>query len=168
MQPETIRLRPAEPADLPAIHAIYTPEVLEGTATFELEPPDEAELGTRLAKIRALGLPWLVAELEGRVAGYAYAAPHRDRPAYRFTMEDSVYIARDARGRGAGRALLAAVLEESRRAGIRQMVAVIGDSANTGSIALHAACGFAYTGVLRDVGYKFGRWIDTVLMQRAL
>ncbi|MEK0082221.1 N-acetyltransferase family protein [Benzoatithermus flavus] len=167
MRPE-IRLRPAEPADLPAIHAIYAPEVLEGTATFELEPPDVEELGRRLAKVRALGLPWLVAELEGKVAGYAYAAPHRDRPAYRFTMEDSVYIARPARGRGIGRALLAAVVEESRRAGIRQMVAVIGDSANAGSIALHAACGFVHAGTLRAVGYKFGRWIDTILMQRAL
>lgn len=167
MRPE-IRLRPAEPADLPAIRAIYTPEVLEGTATFELEPPDVEELGRRLAKVRALGLPWLVAELEGEVAGYAYATPYRDRPAYRFTTEDSVYIARPARGRGVGRALLAAVLEETRRAGIRQMVAVIGDSANAGSIALHAACGFVHAGILRDVGCKFGRWIDTVLMQRAL
>lgn len=167
MRPE-IRLRPAGPADLPTIHAIYAPEVLEGTASFEIEPPDAAELGQRLAKVQGLGLPWLVAELDGTIAGYAYATPYRDRPAYRFTVEGSVYVARHARGRGVGRALLEAVIEDARRAGIRQMVAVIGDSANAGSIALHAACGFAHAGVLRDVGYKFGRWIDTVLMQRAL
>jgi phosphinothricin acetyltransferase len=163
-----VRLRPAETGDLAAIAAIYAPEVLEGTATFELEPPDAAELGLRLAKVRALGLPWLVAEEGGRIAGYAYAGMHRDRPAYRFTVEDSVYLAPWARGRGIGRLLLEAVLAASRDAGMRQMVAVIGDSANLGSIHLHRACGFADVGTLRDVGFKFGRWLDTVLMQRAL
>lgn len=162
------RLRPAEPADLPAIQAIYAAEVREGAATFELEPPDMAELGLRLAKVQALGLPWLVAELDGRVAGYAYAAMYRDRPAYRFTVEDSVYVARWARGSGLGRQLLAAVLTGSSAAGMRQMVAVIGDSANQGSIRLHRACGFEDIGTLRDVGFKFDRWLDTVLMQRSL
>jgi L-amino acid N-acyltransferase YncA len=166
--PTDVRLRPAEAGDLAAIAAIYTPEVLEGTATFELEPPDAAELGVRLAKVRALGLPWLVAEAGGRIAGYAYAAMHRDRPAYRFTVEDSVYLAPWARGRGIGRPLLEAVVAASREAGMRQMVAVIGDSANLGSIGLHRACGFLDVGTLRDVGFKFGRWLDTVLMQRPL
>jgi L-amino acid N-acyltransferase YncA len=166
--PTDVRLRPAEAGDLAAIAAIYTPEVLEGTATFELEPPDAAELGVRLAKVRALGLPWLVAEAGGRIAGYAYAAMHRDRPAYRFTVEDSVYLPPWARGRGIGRQLLEVVVAASREAGMRQMVAVIGDSANLGSIGLHRACGFLDVGTLRDVGFKFGRWLDTVLMQRPL
>jgi L-amino acid N-acyltransferase YncA len=166
--PTNVRLRPAETGDLAALAAIYTPEVLEGTATFELEPPDAAELGARLAKVRELGLPWLVAEEGGRIAGYAYAGMHRDRPAYRFTVEDSVYLAPWARGRGIGRQLLEAVVAGSRDAGMRQMVAVIGDSANLGSIGLHRACGFLDVGTLRDVGFKFGRWLDTVLMQRRL
>lgn len=166
--PPILQVRPARAADLPTIQAIYAPEVLEGTATFELEPPDTAEIGARLAKVEAQRLPWLVAELNGAVAGYAYAAPYRDRPAYRFTVEDSVYVAGSARGHGLGRALLAAVLDGARAAGMRQMVAVIGDTANEGSIRLHQACGFAHAGTLRDVGFKFGRWLDTVLMQRPL
>jgi phosphinothricin acetyltransferase len=164
----SLHLRPATAADLPAIRAIYAPEVLEGTATFELEPPDVAEIGARLAKVERQRLPWLVAELSGTVAGYAYAAPYRDRPAYRFTVEDSVYIARSARGHGLGRALLEAVLDGAHAAGMRQMVAVIGDTANAGSIRLHQACGFSHVGTLRGVGFKFGRWLDTVLMQRSL
>jgi L-amino acid N-acyltransferase YncA len=166
--PDVPRLRPASQGDLAAIAAIYEPEVRHGTATFELEPPDAAELGRRLAKVRAAGLPWLVAELDGRVGGYAYAAPYRDRPAYRFTVEDSVYLAAEARGRGLGQRLLGAVIEASRDAGMRQMVAVIGDSANVASVRLHRNCGFADVGTLRDVGFKLGRWLDTVLMQRSL
>ena len=166
--PPILQVRPARAADLPTIQAIYAPEVLEGTATFELEPPDAAEIGTRLAKVEAQRLPWLVAELNGAVAGYAYATRYRDRPAYRFTVEDTVYVARSARGHGLGRALLAALLDGARAAGMRQMVAVIGDTANEGSIRLHQACGFAHAGTLRDVGFKFGRWLDTVLMQRPL
>jgi L-amino acid N-acyltransferase YncA len=166
--PDAPRLRPASPGDLAAMAAIYEPEVRRGTATFELESPEAAEFGGRLAKLRAAGLPWLVAELDGRVGGYAYAAPYRDRPAYRFTVEDSVYLAPDARGRGVGRRLLAAVIEAARDAGMRQMVAVIGDSANVASVRLHRGCGFADVGTLRDVGFKFGRWLDTVLMQRTL
>ena len=162
------RLRPAALADLAAIQAIYAVEVDEGAATFELAPPDAAELGQRLAKVQALGLPWLVAERDGRVAGYAYASMYRDRPAYRFTVEDSVYVARWARGQGVGRQLLAAVLADASAAGMRQMVAVIGDSANLGSIRLHRACGFEDIGTLRGVGFKFDLWLDTVLMQRSL
>jgi phosphinothricin acetyltransferase len=161
-------VRPAAPADLRAIRAIYEPEVLAGTATFEIEPPSVEELAARLAKVEAAGLPWLVAEAEGQVAGYAYAAMYRDRPAYRFTVEDSVYVAEAARGRGLGRALLLALIAGARAAGMRQMVAVIGDSANSGSVRLHRACGFRDVGTLVEVGHKFGRWLDTVLMQRAL
>jgi phosphinothricin acetyltransferase len=155
-------------ADLGAIRAIYEPEVLAGTATFEIEPPSLEELAARLAKVEAAGLPWLVAEDDGRVAGYAYAAMYRDRPAYRFTVEDSVYVAEAARGHGLGRALLLALIAGARAAGMRQMVAVIGDSANLGSIRLHRACGFRDVGALLGVGHKFGRWLDTVLMQRSL
>ncbi len=166
--PSAIRLRSAAPADLPAIHAIYAPEVLRGTATFELDPPDLAELGQRLAKVQSAGLPWLEAELDGATAGYAYAAAYHNRPAYRFTVEDSVYVAEAWRGRGVGRALLDELIASARKAGRRQMVAVIGDSANEGSIRLHRACGFCDVGTLRHVGFKFDRWLDTVLMQRSL
>lgn len=161
-------LRPAEERDLAGIRAIYLPEVLHGSASFETEPPDEAELARRLAKVRGQGLPWLVAAIDGQVAGYAYAGPYRERPAYRFTVEDSVYIADWARGRSLGRILLTAVVAAAGRAGCRQMVAIIGDSANAGSIRLHEACGFAHVGTLKAVGLKHGRWLDTVIMQRAL
>jgi phosphinothricin acetyltransferase len=161
-------IRPATDADLGAMLAIYGAEVRHGTATFEIDPPDAAEFGRRLDRVRGLGLPWLVADGEGGVAAYARAAPYRDRPAYRFTVEDAVYVAPLARRRGVGRALLGAVVAASREAGIRQMVAVVGDSANQGSIRLHEACGFARVGTLRRVGFKFGRWVDTVILQRAL
>lgn len=164
----TLHLRPALPADLPAIGAIYEPEVRASTATFELEPPSLDELAARVAAVQGSGLPWLVAETDGRVAGYAYAAPYRDRPAYRFTVEDSVYVAAWARGRGVGSALLEAVVAATAAVGMRQIVAVIGDSANQGSIRLHRACGFVDAGTLREVGFKLDRWIDTVLMQRSL
>jgi phosphinothricin acetyltransferase len=163
--PEVPRLRPALPGDLAAI---YEPEVRHGTATFELDPPDAGELGRRLAKVQAAGLPWLVAELDGRVGGYACAAPYRDRPACRSTVKDSVYLATNARGHGVSRWLLGAVIEAAREAGMRQMVAVTGDSANAASVRLHRACGFAEVGTPRDVGFKFGRWLGTVLMQRSL
>lgn len=162
------RIRPAGSADLEAIAAIYEPEVRHGTATFEVEPPGPAELGLRLKHLEAVGLPWLVAEGAGAVVAYAYAAPHRDRPAYRFTVEDSVYVAPSARGQGVGRALLDAVVAAAAARGMRQMVAVIGDSANLGSIQLHRACGFTLVGTFRDVGRKFDRWLDVVLMQRGL
>lgn len=165
---QPIRIRPAATADLAAMAAVYEPEVRHGTGTFELAPPDPSEFGQRMARVQAVGLPWLAAEVDGAVAAYAYAAPYHRRPAYRFTVEDSVYVDPAVRGRGVGRELLRAVIAAAATAGMRQMVAVIGDSANIGSIRLHETCGFSLTGTLRGVGFKFDRWLDTVLMQRAL
>ena len=166
--PAHFDLRPAMPADLPQVLAIYAAEVRHGTASFELEPPDLVELTRRHGRVAQLSLPWLVADSPDGIGGFAYATSYRDRPAYRFTVEDSVYVADWARGRGLGRALLEAVIAAARASGARQMVAVIGDSANHPSIGLHRACGFAEVGVLRNVGRKFDRWLDTVLMQRGL
>ena len=163
-----LAIRPAAPHDVPRIAAIYAHHVRTGLASFEIEPPDEAEIARRLAEVRAQGLPYLVAEADGRVVGYAYAVPHRTRPAYRYTLEDSVYVDRDCAGRGIGRRLLERLVSEAAARGYRQMIAVIGDSANRPSIALHEACGFARVGLLPAVGLKFGRWVDSVLMQRAL
>jgi phosphinothricin acetyltransferase len=163
-----ISIRSAEPRDLPAITAIYAEAVRHGTASFELEPPDEAEMAKRYDALRASGHPYLVAELAGRIVGYAYAGPYRARPAYRFTVEDSIYLAPDIQRRGIGRALLDRLIVESEARGYRQMIAVIGDSAQTPSIALHAAAGFRMVGTFEAVGFKFGRWLDSVLMQRAL
>jgi phosphinothricin acetyltransferase len=165
---DSIVLRAAEPGDAARIAAIYAHHVLTGLASFEVEPPDEAEIGRRLADVRARGLPYLVAKAGGRVVGYAYASPYRARPAYRYTLEDSVYVDRDCGGRGVGRRLLERLVAECAACGCRQLVAVIGDSANRPSIALHEACGFARVGLLPAVGYKFGRWVDSVLMQRGL
>jgi phosphinothricin acetyltransferase len=164
----SLGLRPAAARDVAAIAAIYAHHVLNGLASFEVEPPDETEIGRRLAEVRAHGLPYLVAEADRRVVGYAYAAPYRARPAYRYTVEDSVYVAQDCGGRGIGRRLLERLVSDTAATGARQMIAVIGDSANRASIALHEACGFARVGLLPAVGYKFGRWVDSVLMQRAL
>ena len=125
-------------------------------------------MGRRRAHVLALGQPYLVAEIDGRIAGYAYAALYRERPAYRYTLEDSIYIDREMVGRGAGRALLDALITDCARAGYRQLVAIIGDSANQASIRVHAACGFKYAGLLPSVGFKFGRWVDSVFMQREL
>ncbi len=161
-------IRAALEADLEGVRAIYAPEVLEGTASFELEPPDLAELGARWRAIRAVGLPYVVAELEGQIAGYAYAGPYRTRAGYRHTCEDSVYIARFARRRGLARALLDRVIADATASGRRQMVAIIGDSAHLASIRLHERAGFRLVGVLQNVGCKFGRWLDTVVMQRPL
>ena len=161
-------IRPATPADIPAIAAIYDEAVRTGTASFELTPPGVGEMARRHAALVEGGYPYLVLEEEGAILGYAYAGAFRPRIAYRHTVENSIYVAPAAQGRGIGRALLEALVEECAARGFRQMVAVIGDSANTGSIALHAACGFAHIGVLAATGLKFGRWIDTVLMQRAL
>jgi L-amino acid N-acyltransferase YncA len=162
------RLRQAAPADADAIASIYREAVLHGTATFELEPPEAAEMSRRMADLAAGGFPWLVAECDGRLVGYAYAALYRERPAYRWTVEDSIYIAGDMHGRGIGRALLDALVRESEERGYRQMIAVIGDAASAGSIALHRACGFRHVGVFEAVGRKHGKWLDTVLMQRGL
>ena len=161
-------VRPCTPEDLPEVREIYALEVREGTASFELEPPSLAEMRARFAAIEAAGLPYLVAELEGRIAGYAYASPYRPRPAYRHTVEDSVYVARFARRQSVGRALLHAVIESATARGKRQMVAIIGDSAHVASINLHARAGFRLVGTLQNVGWKFGRWLDTVIMQRDL
>lgn len=161
-------IRPATPADIPAITAIYADAVTGGTASFELTPPDEAEMARRMGDLLDRGFPYLAAELGGQLAGYAYAGLYRTRPAYRFTVEDSVYIAPAQQGRGVGRALLTALITESEARGFRQMIAVIGDSEQAASIALHAATGFYVVGTFRHVGFKFGRWLDTVLMQRPL
>ena len=164
-----MRIRPSTPADVPALRAIYAHHVTHGTGTFELEPPDEAEIARRRGAVVEQGLPWLVATADdGAALGYAYAAPFRPRRAYRFCLEDSIYLDPAAQRRGVGRALLAELLARSEAAGARQMLAVIGDAANAGSIGLHAALGFDHTGVLRAAGWKFGRWLDVVLMQRAL
>ena len=165
---ERLQLRPSTDDDLPAITAVYAHHVLHGTGTFELEPPDEAEMARRRADVRAKGLPWLVAERGGQVLGYAYANHFRPRPAYRFCLEDSIYLAPGAAGQGLGTLLLAELVTRCEAAGARQMLAVIGDSANAGSIGVHAALGFSHCGVLRASGWKFGRWLDVVLMQRAL
>jgi len=163
-----IIVRDAAEADLPAVQAIYARHVLHGLASFEEVPPETAELAARRAAVLAQGLPYLAAEIEGRLVGYAYAGAYRPRPAYRHTIEDSVYVADGQAGRGIGRALLAGLIERCEAGPWRQMVAVIGDSSNTASIALHEALGFSRVGTFRSIGFKFGRWVDTVLMQRAL
>jgi L-amino acid N-acyltransferase YncA len=163
-------LRPAVESDLGAIHAIYTHHVKTGLASFEEVPPDLVEMTRRWQAIRQAGLPYIVAESTSvaGIAGYAYAGPYRPRSAYRFTVEDSIYLAPEALGRGIGRALLTRLIEESTTLGMRQMIAVIGDSANLASVGLHRALGFEMTGTFRAIGFKFGRWVDSVLMQRAL
>jgi phosphinothricin acetyltransferase len=161
-------IRDTADADLPAIQAIYAHEVLHGLATFEEMPPTADELLRRRAGILELGLPYLTAELDGRVVGYSYATTFRPRPAYRHTVEDSVYVAEGMQGNGIGTALLGALIERCETGPWRQMIAVIGDSDNAGSIALHQRLGFRHTGTLDATGFKFGRWVDTVLMQRAL
>jgi len=161
-------IRPSLAQDIPDITAIYTVHVLEGTASFELIPPSEAEMAQRREAVLAAGLPHFVAELDGRVVGYAYAGPYRPRPAYAHTVENSVYVADSVHRRGVGRALMSAVIEACEAAGKRQMIAVIGDSANQASIQLHGALGFEHIGTLQHVGFKHGRWIDSVLMQRPL
>jgi L-amino acid N-acyltransferase YncA len=165
----TVAIRPARSSDIPAITRIYAHAVEHGTASFELTPPDEAEMARRMSDLTGKGYPYLAAEIGGALAGYAYAGPYRARPAYRLTVEDSVYIAPDAHRRGVGRTLLAALIEASAAGGFRQMIAVIGDSPKqAASIGLHEALGFAHVGILQDVGFKHGRWLDSVLMQRAL
>ncbi len=163
-----IAVRDSTESDLPAIAAIYAHAVLHGSASFEIEPPGEAEMARRRADVLGHGLPHLVATRDGAVVGYAYAGLYRPRPAYRHTVEDSIYVAPHAQRCGVGRALLPALIGRCAAAGRRQMIAVIGDSANAGSIALHRAFGFRDAGVLEAVGFKFGRWLDSVLMQRAL
>ena len=163
-----ITIRDARESDLPAVQAIYAHHVHHGLASFEYDPPDLGEMTARWRGVVAKGLPYRVLEAEGKIVGFAYAAPYRARIAYRFTVEDSVYVAPEAAGRGFGRRLLADIVEGSAKAGMRQMIAVIGDSANAPSIALHRALGFREVGTLGAVGFKKGHWIDSVLMQRAL
>ena len=164
----SLLVRPSADADIPALAAIYAHAVIHGTASFELEPPSEAEMARRRAALLAGGYPYLVAEVGGGVAGYAYAGAYRTRPAYQTTVEDSIYVAPSRQGLGVGSALLRALIESCKAGGFRQMVAVIGDSASIGSRKLHAAHGFRLVGILQAVGCKHGRWLDSVLMQRAL
>jgi L-amino acid N-acyltransferase YncA len=161
-------IRPSRDEDLSAIAAIYAHHVLNGLASFEEVPPEIEEVARRRGDIVARGLPYLVAEADGKVLGYCYAGPFRPRVAYRYTLEDSIYIDPAAVGRGLGRVLLTAVLSRSEELGYRQMVAVIGGRQTVASIRLHAALGFTEVGVLTGVGFKFGRWVDSVLMQRPL
>jgi L-amino acid N-acyltransferase YncA len=167
MQPD-IHLRNSAENDVSSLTGIYAHHVLHGTGSFEVEPPDMQEMARRREDIVSRGLPYLVAEQNDIVVGYAYAAPYRTRVAYRFTLEDSVYIHPEYMGRGIGFALLVRLISASRDWGGRQLIAVIGDSANTGSIRVHEKVGFQHSGVLRNVGYKFDRWIDTVFMQLPL
>jgi len=163
-----ILIRPAAAADIGAIARIYAHAVRFGTASFEVEPPDAAEMARRRRALVEAGYPYLVAAIDGAVLGYAYAGAYRARPAYRWSVENSIYVAPDAQRRGVGRALIDALIAETERRGFRQMIAVIGDAAQTPSIALHRAAGFRLIGVLEAVGFKHDRWLDTVLMQRAL
>nr|PZN72664.1 MAG: GNAT family N-acetyltransferase [Pseudomonadota bacterium] len=161
-------IRDAAPEDMAQVAAIYGHHVLHGLATFEEVPPDEAEMRSRFEAVRKAGLPYLVYEEDGQIVGYAYAGPYRTRSAYRFTIENSVYVRDGYAGRGIGRALLTELIERCTAGPWKQMVAVIGDSENHASIGLHRALGFRMVGTLEKVGYKFNRWVDTVLMQRAL
>ena len=161
-------IRLSNDADLAAITAIYAHNVLHGTGTFELDPPSQADMTTRRADVLGKGLPWLVAERDDQVLGYAYANHFRPRPAYRFCLEDSIYLHPEAQGQGVGSLLLAELIGRCEAAGARQMLAVIGDSQNLGSVGVHRRLGFEHTGLLKSSGWKFGRWLDVVLMQRAL
>ena len=168
MSAPALLIRPSTPADLPAITAIYAWNVLNGTGTFELDPPDENEMARRRDDVLSKGLPWLVVQRDGVVLGYAYANHFRPRKAYRFCLEDSVYLAAEAKGQGLGRLLLAELLARCEAAGARQMLAVIGDSANLGSIGVHRTLGFEHVGVMKAAGWKFDQWRDVVIMQKAL
>ncbi len=161
-------IRPSTDSDIAAITAIYQHHVLHGTGTFEIDPPSETDMASRRADVLARGLPWLVAEKDGKVLGFAYANWFKPRPAYRFSAEDSIYMAEEARGMGLGKKLLTALAVQAEAAGVRKLLAVIGDSANAGSIGVHRALGFTEVGVMRSVGWKFGAWRDIVLMEKTL
>ncbi|MDP2355225.1 MAG: N-acetyltransferase family protein [Beijerinckiaceae bacterium] len=163
-----MHIRDAAPDDLPAIQRIYAHHVLHGVGSFEETPPSLETMLARFNLVKSRGLPWLVAQVNGDIAGYSYADLHRERSAYRFTLEDAVYIAPGHARGGLGRALLHEILARSRTGGYRQMIAVIGDSQNHGSIGLHTALGFRPIGTLHSVGFKFGRWLDSVIMQKDL
>jgi phosphinothricin acetyltransferase len=161
-------LRPSTEADIPVITAIYAAAVAHGTGTFELDAPNEDEMAQRRSAVLGAGWPWLVADRDGEVIGYAYAQAFRPRRAYRFCLEDSIYLAENARGQGVGTLLLAELISRCEVLGARQMLAVIGDSGNEGSIGVHRALGFEHCGMLKNAGWKFDRWLDVVLMQREL
>ena len=168
MRPSDLTIRPTSPDDLDAIGEIYAHHVKTGVATFELAPPDQSEWRSRLQTVTASGLPFLTAWLDGEVAGYAYCSPWKTRPAYRHTVEDSIYVAPHAVGRGVGGQLLDTLLAECGRAGIREVIAVIVDADAVASVALHRNRGFVEAGRLNSVGFKHGRWLDTLLLQRSL
>ena len=161
-------IRPSNDQDVPAITAIYAHHVLHGTGTFETTPPNETDMLARRADVLAKGLPYLVAEANGQVLGFAYCQWFKPRPAYRFSAEDSIYLHPDAAGKGLGRELLTALAAHAEAAGVRKLIAVIGDSGNAGSIGVHRALGFSQVGIFKDVGWKFGRWLDIVLMDKSL
>ena len=161
-------IRTSTDADISAITAIYAHHVLHGTGTFEIDPPGSADMSTRRADVLGKNLPWLVAEAQGQVIGFAYANWFKPRPSYRFSAEDSVYLADGTHGKGLGRALLAELAAQCEARGVRKLIAVIGDSANAGSIGVHRSVGFEPVGVLRACGWKFGRWLDVVLMEKTL
>jgi len=162
-------IRPSQEQDIAAVQAIYAHHVLHGTGTFETEPPTEADMAQRRRDVLARDLPWLVAEGDdGRVLGYAYCNWFKPRAAYRFSAEDSIYLHPEAQGQGLGRALLSELERQAQARGVRKLIAVIGDSNNAGSVGVHRACGFTQVGVLRSCGWKFGRWLDVVLMERPL
>ena len=164
----TTTVRASQEADITAITAIYAHHVLHGTGTFEIDPPGSTDMAVRRADVLGKGLPYLVAEQAGQVVGFAYCNWFKPRPAYRFSAEDSIYVADSARGQGVGRQLLHALACQAEAAGVRKLLAVIGDSANTGSIGLHRALGFTEVGVMRSVGWKHGAWRDIVLMEKTL
>jgi L-amino acid N-acyltransferase YncA len=162
------KIRPSTDADIDAITAIYAHHVLHGTGTFEITPPDARDMVARRADVLSKGLPYLVLEVDGDVLGFAYCNWFKPRPAYRFSAEDSIYLAPSASGKGWGKLLLIELMAQAERAGIRKLIAVIGDSANVGSIGVHKACGFKPVGILSACGWKFDRWLDVVMMERAL
>jgi L-amino acid N-acyltransferase YncA len=161
-------IRPSHDSDLPAITAIYAHHVLNGTGTFETAPPSESDMTARRADVLAKGLPYLVAEDDGQVLGFAYCQWFKPRPAYRFSAEDSIYLHPDAAGKGLGRALLAQLARQAEEIGIRKLIAVIGDSNNAGSVGVHRSLGFAPVGMFKSCGWKFGKWLDIVLMEKTL
>ena len=161
-------IRPSRDEDIASITAIYAHHVLNGTGTFEIDPPSVADMTGRRADVLSKGLPYIVAEEAGQVIGYAYCTWFKPRPAYRFSAEDSIYLAPGVHGKGIGRALLAELAAQAERVGIRKLIAVIGDSSNAGSIGVHRSLGFEHVGILKSCGWKFDQWLDVVLMEKAL
>lgn len=165
---DSYTLRAVVPDDTDQVHGILARSIMTGTASFSLEPPAPSETRARIERMINQKLPWIVAERDGAILGYALADWFRPRPGYRFTLEDSIYIHEDQRGQGLGSVLLSNVLDKAKERGTKQVIAVIGDVENTASINLHKSCGFMYAGVLKNVGFKFDRWLDTIYMQREL